>query len=188
MTNFMRFMPNMPSSSLLSSSPYKFYSIVNHTYQSVTYNQMFVRRNERHITQLPLQVHPQSFDPVPHTISRSHTRQILQKVRQCSLVRRLLKILIVGNVSFRLNFCQLFTRFRISVLVLLLLWGWRLTDTGYLVVWILGCETTRLRSFLLMASRGRKVLRICLPRITYDIASATYWLNLLHIMLSINRD
>ena len=148
---------------------------------------MFVGCNERHITQLPLQVHPQSFNSVAHTVRRSHTRQILQKVRQCSLVWRLLKVLIIANVSLRLNFCQLFTRFSISVLVLLqlllLVWGWWLADTGYLVVWILGCKTARVRSFLLLARRLRKVLRMCLLRLTYNIASATYRLHLLRIML-----
>jgi hypothetical protein len=72
-----------------------------------TYDQVFVRGNERHVTQLTLQVNSQGLDTVAHAVCGSHTRQVLQEVGQGALVWGFLEVLVVAHIALRLNLREL---------------------------------------------------------------------------------
>lgn len=69
---------------------------------------MLVRCDKGHVTELALQVNPKRFNSVAHAVGCRHAWQILQEMRQSSLVWRFLKILVIRYVTLRLNFSQFF--------------------------------------------------------------------------------
>jgi len=107
---------------------------------------MFVGSNERYIPQLLLQIYSKSFDTVAHRIRRRHSRQILQEMRQSTLVWGLLKVFIVANITLWLDLRQLFAWLCICVLLTLLPYA------GKGVVGVLRSKLRRTRSCLLILS------------------------------------